>query len=275
MRKVVYTVACFLLAAVGTAQEQGNNKKVSKEEKKAAKKERIAEMLRREEEGEPLYRKHSAFGIKLNNDGYGLSYEIGKIKSAYKATIFQIELNEKKHAKEEKQSTTNSVGGIIFLGNPFVYGKQNTFYQLKLGVGQQYMIGGKGNKNGVGVYSILAGGFSAGLQRPYYVEVEEPPQSGKSIFVKYTQQDSALFLGPGILGGAGFGKGWNEIKFVPGLHAKAALRFDFGRFNTTVTAIEAGFNFEYYTSKIVQMVNVEGKNFFANGYLTVIFGKRK
>lgn len=246
--------------------------KSKKEDKKDAKRAKINQMIRLEEEGESGFRKHSLWGFKFNTDGYGFSYEKGKIKSAYKTNLFQFEFNEKKHKKEDKQSRSD--GNVIF-GSPFVYGKQNNFYQIKLGVGQQIMIGGKGNKNGVGVYGIYAGGLSVGMLRPYYVDVQDPPNSGLVKQIKYTQQDSALFMGPDILGSSGLGKGWGEMKFSPGLHAKTALRFDWARFNNTISAVEAGFNFEYYFKEVEQMVGVEPNNLFFNGYLSIVFGSRK
>jgi hypothetical protein len=257
-------------------QDANESPRKSKTDRKSAKRERINNMIRLEEEGEPSYHKHNIFGIKLNHDGYGLSYERGILKTPYRATIFQVELNEKKHHKEEKQSTSDNIGGgFVVLGNPFVYGKQNSFYQLKASIGQQLMIGGKGNKNGVGVYAVFAGGLSAGLLRPYYIEVESPPNSGQIKRIKYSAADSAEFLGPFIVGGTGISTGWSDLKLVPGAHAKMALRFDWARFNNTITAIEFGFNFEYYTKKIEQMVTVDGKRFFTNGYLTILFGSRK
>lgn len=244
----------------------------TKQDRKDEKRQRINQLLRLEEEGEPGYAKHGIFHFKFNTDGYGLGYEIGKTKSIFKTTIYQIELNEKKHRKEEKQSRGS--GGFVF-GNPFIYGKQNYFYQLKLGIGQQRMIGGKGNKNGVGVYGIVSGGVLAGLERPYYLDIQESSNSGRVVPIKYSKADSALFMGPRIIGGSGFGKGWNEIKFVPGIHAKTALRFDWGRFNNTISAVETGFNFELYSRKINQMVGVAPTAFFMNGYLAVLFGSRK
>ncbi len=258
---------CFISFGV-LAQERTS----AKQEKKQAKRQKIDQMVRLEEEGESSFRKHSIFGVKFNTDGYGISYEIGKIKSPYKTSIFQIELNEKKHKKEERQSRSD--GSVVF-GNPFIYGKQNNFYQLKLGVGQQIMIGGKANKNGVGVYAIFAGGLSAGLLKPYYIDVESPPNSGQVKQIRYTQADSAEFMGRNILGAAGFGKGWGEIKFVPGAHVKTALRFDWGRFNNAISAAEVGFNLEYYPTDVNQMVGLEPKNLFFNGYLVLLFGSRK
>lgn len=267
VKKAILGILALVVSVTLFAQN-----KTSKQERKVQKRERINQLMRLEEEGEPGYKKHGIFHFKFNTDGYGLGYEIGKTKSIFKTTIYQIELNEKKHRKEEKQSRGS---GNFVVGNPFVFGKQNYFYQLKLGIGQQRMIGGKGNKNGVGVYGIFAGGLSVGLERPYYIDVQDPPNSGKIRTISYSKADSAVFMGREILGGAGIAKGWNEMKIVPGLHAKTALRFDWGRFNNTISAVEAGFNFEYYTKKIEQMVGVPATPFFMNGYIAVLFGSRK
>ncbi len=258
--------ACIVFAQVPSNKYKGD--------KKRAKKDRINEIMRMEEEGEPAFRKQSVFGAKLNTDGWGLSYEKGIVKSVNKTTIFQLEFNEKKHPKEEKQSHSQPVGGGFYLlGNPFIYGKKNIFYQLKLGAGQQVMIGGKGNKNGVAVYGIMVGGFSAGLLRPYYLEVSD--STGLTRDIKFSTQDSALFLSNRIIGGTGLGKGWNEMKFAPGLHLKTALRFDYNRFNYLISAIEVGFNAEYYFKDIDQMVMVSPKKFFSNAYVSILFGRRK
>lgn len=267
MKTVIWMMLLLSFPVATTAQIRKD-----RQDKKDEKRDRINQILRLEEEGEPGFRKHSIFHFKMNTDGYGFGYELGRSKSVFNTTVFQLEFNEKKHRKEEKQSRGS--GGFI-LGNPFIFGKQNYFYQLKLGVGQQKMIGGKGNKNGVGVYGIFVGGITAGLERPYYLDIQDPPNSGKIITIPYSSADSLKFMSPDIIGGAGFGKGWNEMRINPGIHAKSALRFDWGRFNNTISAVEAGFNFEYYTRKVEQMVGVPSTSFFMNGYIAVLFGNRK
>jgi len=265
-----------LLCTLSLLAQQQQQVPQTKQDKRTAKRARMNNMMRLEEEGVTPYKKQSVFGFRLNNDGYGGFWEYGKMKTPYRATLFSVEFNEKKHPKEKKQSNGNNIGGgFVVLGTPFVYGKQNIFYQLKLGIGQQFMIGGKGNKNGVAAYGIINGGLSLGLLRPYYVEVESPVGSGQFKKIKYSQADSAEFLGPAIVGGTGLSTGWSDMKIVPGLHLKAALRFDWARFNTTVSAIETGFNAEWYTKKIEQMVNVEPKSLFLNGYIAIVFGSRK
>jgi hypothetical protein len=267
--KTFSTISLAILLSMSLAAQE---RKAAKEDKKQAKREKVNQMIRLEEEGESAFSKHSVFSFKFHTDGYGIMYEKGKIKSAFKTSLFQVEFNEKKHRKEDKQSRND---GTVIFGNPFVYGKQNNFYQLKLGVGQQRMIGGKGNKNGVAVYGIFAGGLSIGLLKPYYIDVQDPPNSGETKQIKYSQADSALFMGQEILGASGFVKGWGEMKFAPGVHAKTGLRFDWGRFNNAISAIEVGANVEFYAKKVEQMVGVEPKQFFLNGYLALVFGNRK
>jgi hypothetical protein len=65
------------------------------------------------------------------------------------------------------------------------------------------------------------------------------------------------------------------LEFKPGLFAKLALRFDFGRFNEVVSGIEVGVSADYYTSGIPQMLFQEEKQFFYQGHIAVMFGHRK
>jgi hypothetical protein len=238
---------------------------------------RINQMLRNEEEGVPAFEKHSITSIKNHHDGWGIAFEKGFSSSAYKTTIVQLELTEKQHRKEQKQSTPGSInGGFAYFGRPFVFGKQNIFYQAKLGLGRQIMIGGKSNKNGVAVYGVFVGGFSAGLLRPYYIQFSV--DTGVA-YLKYQSdtKDAFLNLDPtkDIIGGAGLRKGWNEIAFNPGVYAKASLRFDWARFNQVVSAIEVGFMADMYSKKVVQMIDVSGRSFFPSGFLALNFGRRK
>jgi hypothetical protein len=164
-------------------------------------------------------------------------------------------------------------GGIIF-GNPFIYGKVNYFYPVTLGFGQQYILGQKGNKNGVAVSAIYNAGLAIGLLRPYYLTVDDPT-TGQSRTIKYSVEDSALFLGPTISGGGGFGKGWGEMKIKPGAFAKVAMRFDYGRFNEVVSGLEIGMSLEAYGSKVPIMLLQKDKSLFFQGYVSILFGRRK
>ena len=273
--KIIYLSFALLLVVCTTVAQEKNSRRTERDAKKEARKEKIDNLIRQQEEGALVFNKQNVFGLRLNTDGWGLVYEKGYLKTVKTTNLFALEFNEKKHPKEQKINNVLNNNGFFQIGNPYVYGKRNSFYQLKLSYGQQRMIGGKTNKNGVAVHAIYAGGFSAGLERPYYVRIQDAGPEG-SRDIKYTPADSAAFLAPGnILMGTGLRHGWNELKFVPGVHAKAALRFDYGRFNEVVTAIEIGLNIEAYSRKVQIMLLNPDKQVFFNGYIALMFGKRK
>jgi hypothetical protein len=257
----------LIVSSISVAQESPSTGSMTKQEKKEAKRQKVNEMMRQAEEGVLVFAKHSIFGIQLRTNGYGVFYEIGKMKTNRKANIYRIDFTEVKENKEEKLS------GNSFFGNSFIYGKINYFYPVTLGFGQQYILGQKGNKNGVAVSAVYNAGLAIGLLRPYYLSANDPI-TGENRTIKY-DQDSALFLGSTISGGAGFGKGWSELKIKPGAFAKIALRFDYGRFNESVNGLEIGLSVDAYASKIPIMFAVKERRLFFQGYVALEFGKRK
>jgi hypothetical protein len=263
MKPLLFLLSVLAFSVSAVAQETNRPVKKSRKEEKRAK---INAQIKAEEEGVIAYRKHFAFGLKLTSDGYGFSFEKGYSKSVKKATLFQLEISERKHHKEEKQSNPNAPS------SPIIYGKVNFFYPVKLGVQKQFLLGNKSNKNGVSITGNIGGGLSLGLLRAYEVEVDK---NGERTFVRFDSEDSLLFKNGPYYGGPGLGKGWNHLKFTPGLYIKPAVRFDYGRYNDLVAAIEVGVAAEFYSKKVPQMFNNKENQFFFSAYFTVLFGKRK
>lgn len=249
--------------------------KKSRKEKKAEKQAKINELIRLEEEGTIVYPKQNIFGFHLYSDGWSAMFEKGKQKNTNKSTLYSIEFGERKHPKEVKLFDVSSGGGFIF-GQPLIYGKENNFFFLKMGAGQSYLIGGKGNKNGVAVSAVYKGGLSLGLLKPYYVDVIDPITS-QIVAAKYEggtgKYDNEFLSNP--LGSSGLFRGISETRIKPGLFLKGALRFDYGRYNEVVSALETGFGLEYYSSEMPIMINNEARRSFINVYVALEFGRRK
>ena len=258
----------FLTFSFFTLLAQDSTRTSTKDDRRAQKRERISAMVRQEEEGVLSYYKQSTFGLQLRTNGYGLFYELGRMKSPRITNIYTLELTEIKHPKEEKFH-----GSDGFFGNTFIYGKINNFYNARLGFGKQYILGQKGNKNGIAVIGSLQGGLSIGLLKPYYVELED--MTGQRVEMKYTAKDSTTFLTSRVFGSSGFTKGWDELQVKPGIYAKTALRFDFGRFNESVSALEIGFSVDAFSQKIEQMALNKNKQVFYQGHIAFVFGRRK
>lgn len=267
--KKIYLV---LLLCAATAIANGQAQK-TKEQKRQERRERISKLAKEEEEGTLVYSKQSAFSVKASTDGWGMFYEHGKYKTVTKTSLWWVEFGEHKNPKEEKETLTDP-SGTFQLGNPVIYGKINNAYLLKFGLGQQTLIGGKGNKNGVAVSAIYGGGLSLGYLKPYFITV--PDGTGGTKDIKYSDSTDSQFRDVGnIIGGAGFGKGWGQGKLVPGAHIRAALRFDYGRYNESLSALEVGINAEYYAKDMRIMLDIPRKQFFFNAYIAIVFGRRK
>lgn len=264
MKKLSLVIFIFSLTITTYSQSSREERKEKKEQRRA----KINELARQAEEGVLVYEKQTVFGIQLRTNGYGIFYEKGKMKTNRKTNFFRIDLTEIKEPKEEKRYGTSYI-----FGNSYIYGKRNYFYPLTVGYGQQYILGQKGNKNGVAVAATYSAGLSLGLMRPYYLKVED--QQGER-FIKYSSVDSLLFLDESIiLSGGGFGKGWGEIKLRPGAFVKGSLRFDFGRFNESVTALEIGASLDAYASKIPIMLLQKERRLFTQVHVALLFGKRR
>jgi hypothetical protein len=268
VKKIVLSLLIVVTTIAVWAQDTTVQKKSSsKQEKRNERRERINNLLRQEEEGEIVFNKQSVFGIKLATDGYGITYEIGKFKSPRRSTLYQIELSEKKHKKEKKLAASID---NQFQINSVVFGKTHNFYQLKLGIAQEHVLGGKGNKNGVAVSALYGGGLSVGLLKPYFVDVEDSANNrSRKTYPEIV--DNNYFE----LGAAGFTVGWDALKIRPGAYVKAAMRFDYGRLNETVTAVEVGLGAEFYSSKISQVIYNKDKQLFFSAYVSLLLGRRK
>ena len=267
MKKFILFVVVSIAGLTVFAQDSTRSRN-TKAERKAEKRQRINAITRQEEEGTLSFHKQNAFGIQLRTNGYGAFYELGKRRSQRWTNLYMLEITEIKHRKEEKLDAVEN-----FFSNSFIYGKLNNFYQVKLGYGQQYILGQKGNKNGVAVTASLTGGLSMGLLKPYYLQIEDA--AGEERTISY-YDDSTAFANPvRIFGAGGLGKGWGELKLRPGAFAKGALRFDFGRHNEKVQALEIGMSVDYYAQGVPLMLYNEPKKLFFQGHVAFVFGNRK
>ena len=237
--------------------------------KREMRKNRINQLIKEEEEGVINYQKQFLAGLKLTNDGYGGFMEIGRYKSVKKAWLFQLDIAERKHVKEEKAQLNP------YNPNPLIYGKINYFYPVRLGVQQQLLLGNKSNKNGLQLTANYGGGLSLGILRAYEVEMNI---NGTTKSVYYDSPDSIYFLqmnqNPDVVGPTLF-KGWSKVTMVPGAYAKAALRFDYALLNDIINALEIGVSGEFYSKKIPQMVRQKQKQYFVSPYVAILFGRRK
>lgn len=271
MKRIFITILVISFTHVAFSQDNASQQDI-----KNVKRSQVKEF---DYENTNRYEHEFNVGGRLNTNGWSFYLELEKRRNEKLRNLYQFEVGEIKHPKEDKNSrgtTYQDPFGYAYYASarPFVYGKQNIFYQLRLGYGQRRTIGGKGNKNGVEVSAIYMGGISVGLVKPYYLELVDSTGSG-TYYAKYTPDNESEFLNPNnILAGGGFKRGWDEVQFNPGLYARLGMRFDWAEFNEFVSAIEVGLTGSFYSKEVQIMVNNSGSKFFYGAYVSLLFGKR-
>src|ERR1700739_4819036 len=169
MRRILYIFLCLLPVTRSFAQTSDKDLKEEHRQRKNA-------LALDDEDGLTRYKSHYTIGGKLISDGYGFTFELGKTISN-KLWLFQFEFAERRDPRERKQQNPNVPVPDI------VYGKENFFYPIKLGVQREHLLGIKAPKSGLRLTANYGGGICLGILRPYYVEIEDSVASFR--YIKY------------------------------------------------------------------------------------------
>ncbi len=225
-----------------------------------------------------VYDKEFTLDVRLHTNGFALAANFGRLKTYYRTRFYQFEIGELRHPKEERESFDypNSNGRS---SKSFFFGKQNSLYVIRGGLGEKRYFSEKAKEKGLAVGISYLLGPSIGLLKPYYLDFWGT--DGLIFSAKYSEENADLFLDNSrIFGSSGFSKGLGEIAVLPGIHGKAGVHLDWGAFDEFVKALEIGIMFDVYFKKVPLMVdnseiqNAENRPFFINLYLNLQLGKR-
>ncbi len=78
-----------------------------------------------------------------------------------------------------------------------------------------------------------------------------------------------------LIGGPSISQGWEDLSLTPGVYGKVALRFDYGHYTKTVTAVEIGLSGEYYAKKIPIVYGSAPNQSFLTAFVDILFGWRR
>ena len=273
----------FLMAFTIEAQEKEEKKIEKQAEKTAANNEPTKrDVIRDYREAQGItYQKSWAFTFKYRTDGWQVGADYNKTINYFKSRVIQIEIGELKHFKQNRQSKDPSGGIFGFNGiRPFVYGKQNNLFVIHGKYGRKHLLAERAKKNGVMIQFQYTGGISLGLLKAYYLEVygleddvitfDEPTVSTKYV----DGVDNGFTNFSRILGYSGFGKGFGDIKFRPGLTGAVAFQFDWSNQDSFIKALEAGFAADIFFGEVPVMVS-QNRFYYLNVYVGIMLGKKK
>lgn len=226
-------------------------------------------------DAEIVYYKEKYGGLKIHTRGWGINYNTAKIQNIYKKKIWQFELQELKHPKENRRASVMSTAGAS-LQQRYIYGKQNNFYNINVLYGKERVLSQRGRKNPVTISYRYLGGASLGLLKPYYLRLYYQNETENFRDEPYNEQNALRFLDPNsIYSASGFYYGFNALKLRPGIVGKAAMVFEWSRNESSIKGVEIGAMLNIYPQNIPIMVVQENNKIFSNLYLQFLFGSRK
>lgn len=227
-----------------------------------------------------IYTNSRQFTIKMSPAGLQLGYRFGELPNFYTDKYYQIEIGQIRHPKELNsglQSLKSSISRGFFKN--YTYGKQNSLYTLRASQGKTVFLSDRISQKNILVGYTYRYGVSAGLIKPYYIQVVKEDDgffSREFEYVKYSDETRESFLNDeDIFGKAPFRKGLGEMRFTPGIHAQGGMHFDWSKDERIILATEIGLMFDFYFSSVPLMVDQSSKPFFLNLYVSLQFGKRK
>lgn len=216
-----------------------------------------------------LFKYEKTGGVLVHTTGFGLNYRQEKHITGYKKSVLEFEFTGIKHPKEVK-----SINPLYSDAKSYIYGKQNTFSVLRLGIGIQKVINSKSRaiKSAIELRSHINLGFSAGFTKPVYLYIIEYSNYDNQLLVE--KYDPNRHYIDNIYGRAPFTKGFSEINFHPGAYGKFGISVDYAPEDEIVKSLEMGTCIDVFPKRIPIMAYNKNKNLFLSFYLSFNIGYR-
>lgn len=225
-----------------------------------------------------LYFHQRYVGLQLNTNGYGAFYVYGKNKDAFQIRQFTADFAIYRHEKERKYffPEQNAKG--------YYYGKQNSFFAFKAGVGKRKIITEKLRKNGVMISYTLQSGGILGFLKPVYLQIiHQYEDSPGSYYLEIERYDPSQHYIDNIYGRASFLRGFGDLKIVPGVYVRGAWNFEFANYREGLKGLEIGASLDAFPFRVPIMAQsildeksngAKNHQFFATVYLNFFIGRK-
>lgn len=215
-----------------------------------------------------LYRSDMSGKIYANTRGYGALFRQSKHVTAKTRSYYEIDVQTLKYPKEVKSQ------GEAENKRRFVYGKLNTIFLLRGGLGLQNVLFEKADSKAVEVrYSYSIGPVFA-FAKPYYFQVYKGTASRQPAYIKFNTESLSPDSSGRIIGRGGYSKGIEEMKIYPGLSAKFNLSFEYAPFTNLIRAIETGVSVDYYPKALPIMAQNPSENVIVTLHVGFVFGRK-
>jgi len=215
-----------------------------------------------------FFRNERSFGIMVNSDGLGVSYREARRINFLNKRLFEIDAGTLKHPKEYKTNNpyTQNAG-------TFVFGKLNSVFYLRGGIGHQHELFSKEDAGGIAIRYFISGGPVIGFYKPIFYRVLYPVGNPLNEYLlKEEKFDISIHDPTMIYSKASFFKGIGETKALPGLYVKGGFNFEYSKEDKVIHAIELGAQINAFPKTIPIMASQDNKAIFFSLFVSYRFG---
>lgn len=208
-----------------------------------------------------------AGGAFVHTQGFGIKAQRHFASSSGKPVIIGLEAYSLKPRKQERV-----INPIYEGATPFVPGKQYAPLVLMPSFGARNVLTRAHGSNSfqVGVHYGL--GLNVALLKPVYVTVIEDLSTGSTKIVRYQPKEHSFTE---IKGGASYFRGFDQLKAVLGIGARASLVFEWEPGQQTLKAVEAGVMMDAFADELPIFAFGDNQRYWGNLYLAFLLGKKQ
>jgi len=217
------------------------------------------------------YNSEFTWGINKNTSGGligGFTFKKARKINDNLLESYGLEIMNVKHPQEVRRNAEAT-------GNPFIYGKSNYLYALRLQYGRDLIVFKKAPQQGVEIKLVTAVGPSIGILAPYYIERKITPDNFYITVNEQYDPNNPYHTFDNILGTGNLFQGIGNSKIEMGANAKVGFNFELGTVKQQVTGFEVGFLVDAYINKIILMPTSFNRSVFPTLYFTLFYGSRK
>jgi len=219
-----------------------------------------------DEQQKVFFRNERSFAILLNSDGIGLSYREAKRVNYLNKSLLEIDAGTLKHPKEYKVSNPYTQAT-----STFIFGKLNSVFYLRGGIGRQHEIFSKADFGGIAIRYFYSAGPVVSLYKPIYYKVLYQVSDYKWE-LRNEKFDESIHQAIDIYSKASFTKGLKEIKALPGLYVKGGFNFEYSKEDKVIHAIELGAQINAFPKTILIMASPDNKAIYFSLFASYRFG---
>lgn len=216
-----------------------------------------------------LYRNESTAGVLIHTNGLGINYRRGKHVTGFRKRLFEMEVTYYRHNKEFK--TTNP---SFDNAKGYFYGKLNSAYLIRPGIGFHNVIYTKPEKNGVEIRYVAVIGASLMFLKPVYLEILKDTGIPGTYAVVTEKYDPDRHFQDNIYGRAPFMRGFGDMSLQPGGYLKFGLNFEYGPVDTEIKSLETGVILDVYAKDVPLMATQKMHPYLLSLYLNFSIGKK-